>query len=112
LNTARNLIDIVHNNLVFLHGESCGKCTPCRDGLQALVEIYDRLAGGQGVQEDIRVLEELSQVMSLGALCGLGQAAPVPVMDSLHYFREEYVNLIQQSAYIRKINPKGLSLTP
>jgi hypothetical protein len=46
--------------------------------------------------------------MSLGSLCGLGQAAPVPVMDSLKYFKEEYIDLIQQSAYIRQYSKKGL----
>ncbi|MFO7558559.1 MAG: NADH-ubiquinone oxidoreductase-F iron-sulfur binding region domain-containing protein [Desulfobacterales bacterium] len=109
LNSTRSIIEVVHNDIVFLHEESCGKCTPCRDGLEAMIEIYDRLVSGEGVKEDIRVLEELSQVMSLGSLCGLGQAAPVPVVDSLKYFKEEYTTLIQQSAYIRNVTAKGLS---
>jgi NADH:ubiquinone oxidoreductase subunit F (NADH-binding) len=109
LNSTRGIIDMVYNNIVFLHEESCGKCTPCRDGLEVMIEVYERLAGGEGVQGDIRVLEELCQVMSLGSLCGLGQAAPVPVMDSMKYFKEEYTSLIQQSAYIRHYSKKGLS---
>ena len=110
--STRSIIDIVHNNIIFLHEESCGKCTPCRDGLKAMIEIYRRFANGEGVQEDIRILEELSQVMSLGSLCGLGQAAPVPVAESLKYFKEEYTERIQQSAYIRGYATKGLSFTP
>jgi NADH:ubiquinone oxidoreductase subunit F (NADH-binding) len=102
----------VYNNIIFLHEESCGKCTPCRDGLKAMIEIYRRFANGEGVQEDIRILEELSQVMSLGSLCGLGQAAPVPVTESLKYFKEEYTELIQQSDYIRGYTTKGLSFMP
>jgi len=110
-NQTRNMVDIVHNNIRFLHEESCGKCTPCRDGLEAMKEIYDRLVKGEGVQDDIRVLEELSKIMSLASLCGLGQAAPVPVMDSLKFFKEEYSNLIQQSAYVRNYTAQGLSIT-
>jgi len=112
LNSTRAIIEVVHNNIVFLHDESCGKCTPCRDGLEAMIEIYDRLIRGEGVKGDIRVLEELSQVMSLSSLCGLGQAAPIPVVDSLKYFKEEYTNLIQQSAYIRNYTAKALSNIP
>ena len=110
-NHTRNMVDIVHNNILFLHEESCGKCTPCRDGLEAMKEIYDRLVKGEAVQEDIRVLEALSKVMSLASLCGLGQAAPVPVMDSLKFFKEEYMNLIQQSSYVRNYTAQGLSIT-
>jgi len=102
LNHSRDIIDVVHNNMVFLHEESCGKCTPCRDGLECMVGIYDRLTRGEGTREDIRVLEALAQVMGQASLCGLGQAAPVPVMDSLKYFREEYDALIQRSEYIRQ----------
>jgi len=109
LNSRRNIIDVVYNDLVFRHEESCGKCTPCRDGLEAMIEIYERLVGGEGVPEDMRVLMDLSRVMSLGSLCGLGQAAPVPVMDSMKYYQEEYTNLIQQSAYIRQYSKKGMS---
>ena len=111
LNHTRDIIDIVHNNMVFLHEESCGKCTPCRDGLACMVGIYGRLLNGEGTREDIRVLKSLSQVMGQASLCGLGQAAPVPVMDSLRYFREEYDALIQKAAYVRHYATKGLSTT-
>jgi len=110
-NSSRSIIEAVQNNIRFLHEESCGKCTPCRDGLEAMTGVYDKFARGEGAQSDIRVLEELSQVMSLASLCGLGQAAPIPVLDSLKYFREEYTKLIQQSAYIRSYTAKGLSIT-
>ena len=111
LDSTRSIIDVVQNNISFLHEESCGKCTPCRDGLEAMAGVYHKFARGEGVRSDIRVLEELSQVMSLASLCGLGQAAPIPVLDSLKYFKEEYTKLIQQSAYIRSYTAKGLSIT-
>jgi len=100
-NRSRDIIDIVYKDMLFLHEESCGKCTPCRDGMEAMIEIYGRLLNGQGASEDIRILEDLAQTMSLASLCGLGQAAPVPVMDSLNHFRDEYEALIRQSEYMR-----------
>jgi NADH:ubiquinone oxidoreductase subunit F (NADH-binding) len=100
-NGSRDIIDIVYKDMLFLHEESCGKCTPCRDGMEAMVEIYGRLINGQADPEDIRVLEDLALTMSLASLCGLGQAAPVPVLDSLKYFREEYDAIIRQSVYVR-----------
>jgi len=106
LDGTRSIIDVVHNNIRFLHEESCGKCTPCRDGLQAMVGIYNRLITGGGQEKDVRVLEDLSEVMALGSLCGLGQAAPVPVLDSLKHFRHEYNDLVQQSAYLRNYAAK------
>jgi NADH:ubiquinone oxidoreductase subunit F (NADH-binding) len=100
-NGSRDIIDIVYKDMLFLHEESCGKCTPCRDGMEAMVEIYGRLINGQADPEDIRILESLAQTMSLASLCGLGQAAPVPVLDSLKYFRDEYDAIIRQSVYVR-----------
>jgi NADH:ubiquinone oxidoreductase subunit F (NADH-binding) len=98
---SRQITDIVYNDIRFLHEESCGKCTPCRDGLEVMVDIYRRLLGGEGVGQDIRVLEDLCTTMSLASLCGLGQAAPVPVLDSLEYFMTEYEGLVRQAAELR-----------
>ena len=112
LDGTRSIIEVVHNNIRFLHEESCGKCTPCRDGLHAMMEIYIRLVTGGGQEKDVRVLEDLSEVMALGSLCGLGQAAPVPVLDSLKHFRHEYNDLVQQSAYLRNYAAKVSPETP
>jgi NADH:ubiquinone oxidoreductase subunit F (NADH-binding) len=68
-----------------------------------MVEILGRLAKGEGMQEDIGVLEELSSVMMLSSLCGLGQAAPIPVLDTLKYFRNDYENRIKQSVFLRAL---------
>lgn len=99
--STRDIIDIVYKDMLFLHEESCGKCTPCRDGMEAVMEIYQRLREGLGTFEDIRTLKDLARVMSLASLCGLGQAAPVPVLDSIRLFRDEYDAIIRQSAYAR-----------
>ena len=96
LDESRDVIDAVYRTLQFLAEESCGKCAPCREGTEALVEILGRFNQGEGGEKDIRVLEELSSAMMLSALCGLGQAAPIPVIDSLQYFRSDYESRIKQ----------------
>lgn len=100
---SRDVIDFVYRTVEFLAEESCGKCTPCREGTEVMVEIMGRLARGEGVQEDIGALEALSHVMMVSSLCGLGQAAPIPVLDTLRYFRNEYENRIKQSVFLRSL---------
>jgi NADH:ubiquinone oxidoreductase subunit F (NADH-binding) len=99
----RCVIDIVHRDMEFLAEESCGKCTPCRDGTEAMLEILGRLTKGDAMEQDIGTLEELSDVMTLSSLCGLGQAAPVPVLDSLRYFRHEYDDRVEKSLFLRTL---------
>jgi NADH:ubiquinone oxidoreductase subunit F (NADH-binding) len=94
---SRDIIDILGKTIKFLAEESCGKCAPCREGTEVMAETMERLARGDGMEKDIKVLEELSETMMLCSLCGLGQAAPIPVVDSLEHFRGEYENRIQQS---------------
>ncbi len=93
----RDIIDILHRNMEFLAEESCGKCTPCREGTEVMTEILERVSQGEGTEKDIRDLQELGSAMMLSSLCGLGQAAPNPVMDSLQYFRDVYDNRIRKS---------------
>lgn len=92
---SRDVIDIVYRTMEFLAEESCGKCTPCRQGTEVMVEILERFCRGEGAQKDIRVLEDLAETMMLSSLCGLGQAAPFAVLDTLKYFRDDYDNRIQ-----------------
>jgi len=94
---SRDIIDIVYKTLEFLAEESCGKCTPCREGTQVMVEILDRFSKREGSEKDITILKELADTMALASLCGLGQAAPIPVMDSLQHFRVAYDNRIRQN---------------
>ena len=76
--------------LDFTAKESCGKCVHCRIGTKRLLEILDRITKGQGREGDIELLEELCNTVKDGALCGLGQTAPNPVLSTLRYFRDEY----------------------
>jgi NADH-quinone oxidoreductase subunit F len=103
---SRDVIDFLYRTMGFLNEESCGKCTPCREGTEVMVEILGRMVKGEGVQEDIQLLEDLSNAMMLSSLCGLGQTAAVPVLDTLKYFRNEYESRISQSIFIRSLMAK------
>lgn len=92
---SRDVIDIVYQTMEFLAEESCGKCTPCRQGTEVMVEILERFKDGGGLKRDIKDLQDLSDVMMLSSLCGLGQAAPFAVTDSLKYFGNAYEGRIQ-----------------
>jgi NADH-quinone oxidoreductase subunit F len=101
LDHTRDIIDVVYQTMQFFAEESCGKCAPCREGTEVMVEILGRMVKGDGVVEDIETLEDLSEVMALSSLCGLGQSAPVPVLDSLEHFRSEYEMRVEQAVFLR-----------
>jgi NADP-reducing hydrogenase subunit HndC len=101
LDQCRDIIEAVYQTVRFFAEESCGKCAPCREGTEVMVEILGRVAKGDGQVEDIEALEDLSEVMELSSLCGLGQTAPVAVLDSLQHFRNEYEIRIEQSVFLR-----------
>jgi NADH:ubiquinone oxidoreductase subunit F (NADH-binding) len=94
-NKSRDVIDIVYRTMEFLAEESCGKCTPCRQGTEVMLEILERFNRGEGLEKDIKDLRDLSDVMALSSLCGLGQAAPFVVTDSLQYFQDAYESRIR-----------------
>lgn len=99
----RDVIDFVYRTVEFLNEESCGRCTPCREGTEVMVEVLGRLARGEGVQTDIDTLEDLSETMMLSSMCGLGQGVPIPVLDTLKYFRNDYETRINQSIFLRSL---------
>ncbi len=76
--------------LDFTAKESCGKCVPCRIGTKRMLEILTRITEGKGKEGDVELLEELCEAIKDGALCGLGQTAPNPVLTTIRYFRNEY----------------------
>ena len=82
--------------LEFTQEESCGKCPSCRIGTKRMLEILERIENGEGKEEDIDKLIELGESIKKGSLCGLGQTAPNPVLSTLRYFREEYMEHIRQ----------------
>jgi len=78
----------------FCVDESCGKCTPCRAGLIRIKDIFDNIMNGSGKMEDISTLEKTGVFIREASLCGLGQTAPNPVLTTLRYFKEEYIEHI------------------
>ncbi|MCG2819724.1 MAG: 4Fe-4S binding protein [Actinomycetia bacterium] len=90
------MVDIARYFLEFLCDESCGKCTPCREGLKHMLEIIDEITKGRGSMERLDLLEELADVVRDTSLCGLGQTAPNPVLSTIRYFKEEYRQHIEE----------------
>ena len=85
------MVDIAKFFLQFTVDESCGICTPCRVGTKRLLELLEKITDGRGTLEDIDKMEELCYYIKENALCGLGQTAPNPVLSTLRYFRDEYI---------------------
>ncbi len=84
------MVDVARFFLTFTQNESCGKCTPCREGTQQMLDTLTRITDGKGESGDIEKLEHLAKVIKETSLCGLGQTAPNPVLTTLRYFRHEY----------------------
>jgi NADH-quinone oxidoreductase subunit F len=85
------MVDVARYFLGFTTAESCGKCTPCREGTRYMHEILTRIVEGEGTLEDLELLEEVATWVKGASLCGLGQTAPNPVLSTLRYFRDEFV---------------------
>ncbi len=96
------MVDIARFYMSFSQDESCGKCTPCREGTMRMLEILTRITEGRGVPEDIDKLERLGKLIRKASLCGLGRAAPNPVLSTIRHFRQEYEAHIGQ-----KVCPTG-----
>jgi len=89
------MVDIAKFYLEFTVDESCGKCTPCRVGTRRLLQYLDKITQGKGEPDDIEKIEELSHHMQKSSLCALGQTAPNPILSTLKFFRQEYVDHIE-----------------
>lgn len=85
------MVSLAKFYLEFTVSESCGKCTPCRIGTKRMLEILEKLCSGEGSELDIYKLEKLAVNIQKASICGLGQSAPNPVISTLKYFREEFI---------------------
>ena len=92
------MVDVARYFLRFLAEESCGKCVPCREGLQQMLHLFDDLTAGRGTLAALKRIEALAQTMRLASLCDLGRTAANPVLSTLRYFREEYLAHIERQA--------------
>ena len=89
------MVDLAKFFLQFTRDESCGKCTPCRIGNKRILEILDKITSGKATMEDLDKLEELCNYVKSNSLCGLGQTSPNPVLSTLKYFKDEYIEHIK-----------------
>jgi NADH:ubiquinone oxidoreductase subunit F (NADH-binding) len=97
------MVDVARYFVDFLKEESCGKCSPCREGIKRMLEILTRITEGDADMADLDLLETLGRTVQSASLCGLGKSAPNPVLSTLRYFRDEY------EAHIRdKTCPAGV----
>ncbi len=90
------MVDMAKFFMTFSQDESCGKCTPCREGTTRMLEILERITGGHGTVEDLDLLERLAKLVKKSSLCGLGRAAPNPVLSTLNHYRDEYLAHVQE----------------
>ena len=92
-----NMVDFAKFFMEFCRDESCGKCIPCRAGTVQMYEILQKIAEKRATLADLHILETLAPMVKETSLCGLGQSAPNPVLSTLRFFREEYLELIESS---------------
>ncbi|MBN1912369.1 MAG: 4Fe-4S binding protein, partial [Pirellulales bacterium] len=85
------MVDIAQYFMTFSQDESCGKCTPCREGTKRMLEILNRITTGKATEADLDKLHRLATLVHKSSLCGLGRAAPNPVLSTLEHFRDEYL---------------------
>jgi NADH-quinone oxidoreductase subunit F/NAD(P)H dehydrogenase (quinone)/NADP-reducing hydrogenase subunit HndC len=90
MNDRTCMVDMARFFMDFIQDESCGKCTPCREGTKRQLEILTRICEGKGAPGDLRALEDLAAVITDASLCGLGQTASNPILSALRHFREEF----------------------
>ena len=88
------MVEVARFFMSFTQRESCGKCTPCREGTKRMLEILEKIVAGKGEMEDLERLEELAEMVKNMSLCGLGKSAPLPVLSTIRMFRDEYVEHI------------------
>ena len=89
------MVDVARYFVAFTQDESCGACTPCREGTKLMLDILTKITDGHGTMDDLRALEEIAWIVKQTSLCGLGKTAPNPVLTTLKYFKDEYIAHIE-----------------
>jgi NADH:ubiquinone oxidoreductase subunit F (NADH-binding) len=104
------MVDLARSSLAFSAGESCGKCTPCREGTAQMLAILNRICEGFGTAADLPLLERLSSTVKLTSLCGLGGSAPNPVLSTLDHYLNEYEAHIHEGSCPAGVCPALITL--
>lgn len=107
MDDTNNMVDVARFFMEFCMDESCGKCIPCRAGTVQIYRLLTKIRDGKGTENDLVKLQDLCDMVKTCSLCGLGQSAPNPVLSTLRYFREEYMELIKQNVSLNGRNPKS-----
>jgi len=102
MDDAASMVNVAKFFMEFCMTESCGKCIPCRVGTAQLYDLLDKIGAGEGTAEDLQQLEDLCDMVQRTSLCGLGQSAPNPVVSTLRYFRQEYLDLLKPNGKVAK----------
>jgi NADH:ubiquinone oxidoreductase subunit F (NADH-binding)/(2Fe-2S) ferredoxin len=97
MNSATCIVEKMKHLMSFLYEESCGKCTPCREGLGRIVEVLERILKGSGAAQDLMLLEELSEMIQHFSFCALGRMAPRPLLSSMQHFAKEFDGHIKEA---------------
>ncbi|MFZ1396994.1 MAG: NuoF family protein [Candidatus Promineifilaceae bacterium] len=96
-----SMVDVARFFMEFCKTESCGKCVPCRVGTVEMYDLLDQIYRGEATRFELKLLENLCTMVQEMSLCGLGQTAPNPVKSTLHYFRQEYLDLLQDGVAVQ-----------
>ena len=91
-----NMVEVIHRIARFYYSESCGQCTPCREGTGWMFKIIDKIINGKGSMNDINTLESIPSMISGSTICALGDAAAMPVESFIKYFKNEFLNYIKE----------------
>ena len=91
-----NMVEVIHRIARFYYSESCGQCTPCREGTGWMFKIIDKILNGKGSMNDINTLESIPSMISGSTICALGDAAAMPVESFIKYFKNEFLNYIKE----------------
>ena len=97
------IVDMAKYFVLFTSDESCGKCSSCRDGALAVLEILEGICNGEGLEGDPEFLEEICSAIKDASLCGLGQTLPNPILTSVRHFRDEYEEHIREKRCRAKV---------
>ncbi|HOI18262.1 MAG TPA: NADH-ubiquinone oxidoreductase-F iron-sulfur binding region domain-containing protein [Candidatus Woesearchaeota archaeon] len=103
LDETNSILELAHYFLDFTSKESCGQCTPCREGTRQMKYMLERIISKDGSIQDIQKIEKLAHYVKENSLCGLGQTAPNPILSSLKYFKDEYLSKVAKSKITYKI---------
>ena len=98
IDESNDIFEIVLRNMEFFQHESCGKCTPCREGHIQIVNLLKKFVNYEATFKDYQSLKSLSNVIHETTLCGLGQTSPTSILSTMKFFREDYIKRIQDGA--------------